>query len=685
LDPAAPRRLRPRIALLCDDAHSVRASRLAHEETEPSARASYEAQSRNLRARQRALYAEADAVLYLTELDMEAEEELRRGPLPPLLPRIVVAANGARMGHALVEPTAAALSVGLLRMGMGRNSILGAEAAAEQRRRQQRRQRRHRQRHSDDHRMWVGFVGDGHTPTNALGVQRFLREAWPRLRARWPHVRLRIVGRVPSGHRAGRREGAGGKNAPCAGAPGRCGWAFATPCASSPSACGVDTLGYLSDESLVEESRHWRLMLVPIFATTGVNTKLLLGLQLGLPVVSTAAAAAPFLPSAAGGKTLASSPRVPALGDEDEGGDNFGGVSALAADPAIAVATTPLALASLTAHLLSNRTAADRLAAAGRARLAALTRSHAAALDAEALLAWASPTPPAAGTVDTVAGIDPKMGTAPAAAPPPASARAVIVVSTCGLTQLWPEGELAIRAVWRTLCAEEGFQCPAIDAHEASHSLRKVSGGDDAGTAASTRTGTGARGARAETGGSSAPPPPPRWVVFDDGRCQLRGVDEAIIRNATATPASLVRYVHFGWDPSAAQTLYHARGGLLRHVAASERVAARLNGHGSGTPRAAEGGGVAVRVNRMASASGFDDAWRQALSVALEAGDASGNRGASARELQGNRAGTGGGGAKVEPEEVESLLRRAAMPARKAFVAALKSHRQRPRWPLRVV
>ena len=95
----------------------------------------------------------------------------------------------------------------------------------------------------------------------------------------------------------------------------------------------MDTLGYLSDDELAAEAARWALFLVPIFATTGVNTKLLLGLELGLPVVSTVAAAAPFHLDAVRSDT--------------------------GADVPIGVADTPHALARLAAHLLQNRTAAS--------------------------------------------------------------------------------------------------------------------------------------------------------------------------------------------------------------------------------------------------------------------------------------------------------------------------------------
>ena len=59
--------------------------------------------------------------------------------------------------------------------------------------------------------------------------------------------------------------------------------------------CGSEgTLGFLSEAELVAEASTWELMLAPIFVSSGVNTKLLLGMELGLPLVATRAAAAPL-------------------------------------------------------------------------------------------------------------------------------------------------------------------------------------------------------------------------------------------------------------------------------------------------------------------------------------------------------------------------------------------------------
>jgi len=53
-------------------------------------------------------------------------------------------------------------------------------------------------------------------------------------------------------------------------------------------------MGYLSAEGLLEEVLSWRLMIVPVLRTTGVNTKILVALELGVPLVITPVAASPF-------------------------------------------------------------------------------------------------------------------------------------------------------------------------------------------------------------------------------------------------------------------------------------------------------------------------------------------------------------------------------------------------------
>jgi len=56
----------------------------------------------------------------------------------------------------------------------------------------------------------------------------------------------------------------------------------------------VDSLGFLSQEAMVHEILSWRSMVVPVLHTTGINTKVYTALALGVPLIITPAAAAPF-------------------------------------------------------------------------------------------------------------------------------------------------------------------------------------------------------------------------------------------------------------------------------------------------------------------------------------------------------------------------------------------------------
>ena len=156
-------------------------------------------------------------------------------------------------------------------------------------------------------------------------------------------------------------------------------------------------------------------------------------------------------------------------------------------------------------------------------------------------------------------------------------------------------------------------------------------------------------------------------VMFDEGRCFVRPLDIARLIATAPTHLSaptstisravpLVRLVHFGWDPSAARTLYHSRGTLLRHVAASERVAERV---------IASVGSAAMRVDRMASAAGYRAVWRSLRSCVSSRGEATANEGIEQRS---------------GPISVQWCVQHAAEPYRARFVAALRDHVQRPRW-----
>jgi hypothetical protein len=268
-----PTHRQPYVALLVDDAHALRASRLAHWETDKDAKLAYESQAASLLPRLHALYSQAHAVLHVSSAD-QLEERRQFSSL-------------------------GALHWGLLR------TPLGAMRATTP---------RHRRAGPSKQPLpefpptsFVGFLGNGQTATNHQGVEWFLSHCWPQLRAASPSLRLRLVGRLPGTisnstglHACERRVGGT-----------RCGWAWGTPYAGREAEHGIDELGYLPAREMLAELRSWRAMVAPIRVTTGINTKLLVALELGLPLVVTRAAALPLglLPqgnaSAAGSRAAA--------------------------------------------------------------------------------------------------------------------------------------------------------------------------------------------------------------------------------------------------------------------------------------------------------------------------------------------------------------------------------------------
>ena len=135
----------------------------------------------------------------------------------------------------------------------------------------------------------IGFIGNGMTPTNHLGIQWFFEHCWEDVQRQLPGVRMRLIGRPP-GERIVK-----GLQVPCVKTEdAHCGWAWGTPYAGAEAENGIDELGYLSAEGLLEEVLSWRLMIVPVLRTTGVNTKILVALELGVPLVITPVAASPF-------------------------------------------------------------------------------------------------------------------------------------------------------------------------------------------------------------------------------------------------------------------------------------------------------------------------------------------------------------------------------------------------------
>jgi len=252
----------PFVGLLVDDAHALRAKRLARWETETVVRQVYAQQAASLVPRLRSLYGLADAVMHVSAADQREERRLFasvRGLQWLLLrtPLKEMRTGGKSGTHSGISP----LPV---------RSMPSTTA-------------------------YIGFLGNGQTATNHQGIQWFLSHCWAQLRAVQPAARLRIVGRPP-----GTMSNASGifecdRTRAVFNGGRRCGWAWGTRFASREVENGIDELGFLPSPVMVTEVLTWRVMIVPIRATTGINTKLLVALELGVPLVVTTAAAMPFL------------------------------------------------------------------------------------------------------------------------------------------------------------------------------------------------------------------------------------------------------------------------------------------------------------------------------------------------------------------------------------------------------
>ena len=142
------------------------------------------------------------------------------------------------------------------------------------------------------HTKYLGFLGDGQTVTNHQAIKWFLSNCWRELRRKLPGLRLRLVGRPPGST----SNLSGGQSCDPAGIIARapCGWASGTPFAGKEAEAGIDELGFYEAEDLLTEALSWRVFVAPVHHATGIQTKLLVALELGIPIVSTSAAAIPF-------------------------------------------------------------------------------------------------------------------------------------------------------------------------------------------------------------------------------------------------------------------------------------------------------------------------------------------------------------------------------------------------------
>ena len=106
----------------------------------------------------------------------------------------------------------------------------------------------------------VLLAGSFAWPPNVDGAIQFLRHGWPRVTARVPDARLRVVGKEPP--RSVRQ---------AAGKP------------------GVEMVGYV--ESMVDELKHATVLVVPLWVGAGVRVKIVEALAARVPVVATRLAA----------------------------------------------------------------------------------------------------------------------------------------------------------------------------------------------------------------------------------------------------------------------------------------------------------------------------------------------------------------------------------------------------------
>jgi glycosyltransferase involved in cell wall biosynthesis len=252
----APSNRRPFIGVLSDDAHSAKATMMAEWESSDERKALWVRKSRTLPPRQRAVYSLSDAVVHISA----ADSKLERADFNASCKQWHVLRMSPRGAHAVenVSPTQ--------QEGQDQEDQDGERS------------------------LRFGFMGNGVTPTNHLAVQWFIKEVWPEVRRQMPNARLRLVGYAPDDRPKKQQH----KVCLPATSATRCGWAWGTSYAGSEETGGIDELGFVADEVMIQELRSWKAMVVPILRSTGVNTKIMPALQLGIPIVLTSVAASPL-------------------------------------------------------------------------------------------------------------------------------------------------------------------------------------------------------------------------------------------------------------------------------------------------------------------------------------------------------------------------------------------------------
>jgi hypothetical protein len=209
-----------KVVVMTDDAHTERQSRIAaYVNSQASLQQQFGAlaQPKSVQRRESEAYANADAVISISESDLSA--------IAPLLgntPASVVHFASANT----VKPAA---------------SIAPMQA-----------------------RDGVVFVGYAANPTNAIGLDWFFSQVFPQLNSDMQAVTYHLVGAAPADNYASLRA----------------------------SGASIVAHGMVDEQTMNSIVAGARVMMAPIPASTGVNTKVYVGLSAGTPVVATSVAAA---------------------------------------------------------------------------------------------------------------------------------------------------------------------------------------------------------------------------------------------------------------------------------------------------------------------------------------------------------------------------------------------------------
>ena len=229
------RRLLPSavVVAMSDDCHSRRERMLSDviaSDERPESFASAMPSADWYEMKERAIFAAADMVTFITRLDAVACAEL----VPPMVPWTLLRAGPEHSDR--------------------RTQGLEADQS------------------TTDHEGLV-FLGNGLNPTNAYAARRFLNLVWPTFRLLEPSLKLYFVGQDST------------SAVPCRSYNKLCGWTWRTLYYKSALENNIISLGFVDDPRQVLSRRL--AMVVPIEASTGVNTKLFDAFAAGLPIIST--------------------------------------------------------------------------------------------------------------------------------------------------------------------------------------------------------------------------------------------------------------------------------------------------------------------------------------------------------------------------------------------------------------